>query len=330
VGPLANATLTVCMQGLSNLACGTAGQICEDCGLGGICASQQCTAAPDSGGSAYCVENCVTGCCDPNGVCHDPTDTACGMLGAPCVDCTTFGAQCQDICVAPDGGTLCSQTCDGCCDAQGQCQLGFADAQCGQYGATCSDCTALVPASTCEEDIHPRVCTSQQTACPAAYPTCPPGLQIRAPAVQRVCSATDLLDAAAGCADGVTSSPTCGAFYGREASSNPACAACLEVFDFDFVDQTGIRTCVAPYVSAACNHNSACVADCTREACAACDDGTSQCETQAQTGACAAFTQADECITQALSGPAAVCNPTTYQGKFGAWLQAVGAKYCGQ
>ena len=105
----------------------------------------------------------------------------------------------------------------------------------------------------------------------------------------------------------------------------------MKQFDFDFVDQIGIRTCVAPFVDATCNHNSACIADCTAESCFHCPDNasTSQCETQVQAATCAAYTQADQCVVQALAGAAAFCNPVTYQGHFGAWLQGVGAKYCG-
>jgi hypothetical protein len=121
-------------------------------------------------------------------------------------------------------------------------------------------------------------------------------------------------------------------FFSFEQGNDMACANCLSPFDYDFVAQSGIRACVAPYLSATCNHNSACIADCTTEACQGCQGqaATEQCEAQSQTGACAVFISADQCVSQALSGPAAVCNPTTYQGNFGSWLQAVGEKYCAQ
>lgn len=46
---------------------------------------------------AACQAACV-GCCDLLGVCHDGTVTAqCGLSGARCIDCTTYGAYCNTI-----------------------------------------------------------------------------------------------------------------------------------------------------------------------------------------------------------------------------------------
>jgi hypothetical protein len=140
----------------------------------------------------------------------------------------------------------------------------------------------------------------------------------------------ELQSAAAACAGGA-STTACAAFFNFESGSNPSCNNCLQAFDYDFVTQVGTRACVAPYIDAACNHNSACIADCVTESCYPCVDSssTTACDTQVQTGTCAAYFQADQCVTQALAGAGAVCNPATYQNNFGAWLQAVGAQYCG-
>ncbi len=185
----------------------------------------------------------------------------------------------------------------------------------------------LKPASTCDVNVFPRVCASEQTQCPAPYPSCPSPLEQAAPTRQNVCSTADLQNAAAACAGGASTN-TCNNFFG---SVNTPCSNCLQPFDVDFVAQTGIRACVAPYVDATCNHNSACIADCTAESCYGCPDSTttSLCDVQVQSGTCSTYTQADQCVVTALAGPAAVCNPVTYQGNFGAWLQGVGAKYCG-
>ena len=166
--------------------------------------------------------------------------------------------------------------------------------------------------------------------CPAPYPSCPAGLQQRAPTRQSVCSAIELQNAGAACSKGASTTP-CGAFFGFESTANPACAACLQPFDVDFAAQSGVRTCVAPFVDAACNHNSACLVDCMTQSCFDCLDAASasQCQTQVLSGTCASYDQADQCVTQALRGAAAVCSPATYQGAFGGWLQAVGATYCG-
>lgn len=316
-----------CQPGSASTQCGTGGAICTSC-LPGFCLNQQC-GSHDTDSGPPCV-----GCYDPSsGACVPGTaDKQCGSNDAPCLDCTKYGATCDGsgLCSSPDGSVPCPQSCDGCCDANGNCQIGFADVQCGERGAACQDCTALRPTSACDFSVAPRACASRQTQCPAAYPSCPAGLQEPAPIAQKVCSANDLANAAVACSDG-PSAGTCSAFFDFESKSNGACATCLQAFDADFAAQIGIRACVAPLVDASCNHNSACVVDCVTYSCYQCldDASTAQCESQALSGTCLAYTQADGCVTQALGGPAALCNPTTYQGKFGAWLQAVGTRYCG-
>lgn len=334
-----------CQQGLADLACGNSGAECVDCGgVGEVCSNQEC-AYPSA--SAACERTCA-GCCDPLGNCAVGTsDTTCGRGGELCADCSTVGARCQyNTCFAPDGGSTCFDTCDGCCDALGNCQFGLLDTQCGTAGpgSACQDCTRLTPPSTC--DVGARVCASQQTACPAAYTGCPAALTDEAPVRQHVCSMDDLQNVASACAGGVDTA-ACEQFQFAE---DPACLGCLQIFAFPIPVSGGsipasgganlvvteaysmlaaIRLCAAPFVDAACNHNSACLADCLAQACNGCLSSTA-CETQAQSGTCAAFSATDQCITVALAGPAALCNPATYQGNFGAWVQAVGTQYCAQ
>ena len=230
----------------------------------------------------------------------------------------------------PDGGEPCSQSCGGCCDTSGVCHPGFTDQGCGQFGSTCLDCTNYKPPSTCDVNVSPRTCVNLQTECPGTYPSCPAALQEPAPVTQKVCSIDEVQNAATGCAGGPNTAG-CNAFFNLEATSNPACVGCLEAFSYDFADGTGIRLCVEPFVDAACNHNSACVLECVEEACYDCPDTPSAvlCGTQVQSSACAAYFQADACVTAALNGAGAVCNPATYQGSYSAWFQAVGAHYCG-
>jgi hypothetical protein len=324
-----------CQQGVTSLQCGTQGANCANClVLGGpyVCsAKQQCVPAPASDGGFACnMQTCQGGCCDASGICQQGfSSTQCGGGGRQCLDCTKLAGQCiGQACFAADGGMPCSQSCAGCCDGSGTCQGGVLNTQCGETGDACRDCTALKPASTCDLNVSPRVCASQQVQCPAPYPSCPSPLLQSSPPRQTVCSASDLQNAAAACSGGA-SAVTCSNFFGG--SINTACRNCLQPFDVDFVAQSGIRACVAPFVDATCNHNSACIADCTAESCYGCSDPTTttQCETQAQSGTCATYTQADQCVSTALAGPGSVCNPVTYQGSFGAWLQAVGTKYCG-
>jgi hypothetical protein len=210
----------------------------------------------------------------------------------------------------------------------GACQVGFADVRCGGAGSACVDCTALVPASTCDVNGSPPRCKSEeQPACPAAYPGCPAGLAMVPFPAQNACSASDLLSAAGACAGGAHTYE-CNYFFSMAVDST--CAACLGAFDYDFVEQVGIALCLTPYLSATCSHTSACIVDCVQFSCQSCPDSGSaeSCDLQVQSSACASYVQ-DPCIAQALSLAGAVCNPSTYQDQFGAWLMAVGAKACG-
>jgi hypothetical protein len=313
----------VCQKGTANASCGTAGVACQSCTvLGLVCSHNRCGAA--DGGAACGWFNC-NACCDASGNCVAKTsDTQCGALGSACADCSKLGDQCvEGACTAPDGAVVCSASCEGCCDASGACQLGFVDTQCGSFGAACQDCTSETPASTCDVGASPRTCANEQTSCPGAYSGCPAALREQALAQhQGVCSATDLENAAVGCAAGQTAAP-CLLFNG-----NQACGACLLSFS-DEVTDFAIRRCAAPFLDATCSHEAACLDDCVTQACATCVMGYNiGCSAESNT--CAAYVQASACVNEALSGPAAVCNPATYQGNYGAWLAAVGALYCGQ
>jgi hypothetical protein len=333
-----------CQQGLTGIACGQWGRNCLDCAaVGKVCSNQQC-AAPS--GRPPCNQECRGGCCDVLGNCLAGTlDTQCGQEGQVCADCTTSGGQCAaGSCVGADGGPTCVDTCGGCCDAVGNCQSGFLDTQCstGFPGDLCQDCTQLDPPSTC--DINAGACASQRMTCPSAYVGCPAALQEAPPAVQAVCSMNELENAAAACA--VLDDVQCLDF--QMASSGSPCFACLQTFAFGTpvwvsadteatvspLMQASMRACVAPYVDATCNHNSACIADCLTEVCLDCvadlPDGGDACVAQAQSGTCASYLALDSCVTDALSGPAAFCDPATYSGNFGAWLLAVGTHYCGE
>ncbi len=324
----------VCELGTASTACGTGGVTCLSCvALGQSCSNQRCTGA--DGGAGCGSFNCG-GCCDDSGACVPvDSDTNCGVKGNRCTDCATLGARCLlGACTSPDGAIPCAQSCAGCCDNSGTCQLGFIDTQCGGQGQSCQDCTSQTPASTCDLSVFPRTCASEQTTCPAVYAGCPVALQAQSPAHEAACSTTDLQNVAAACPGG-PNSPTCRAFL--EGESN--CIACLQAFAYDFTIPFGVHACLAAYLDAMCNHSVACLDDCLTQACANCVVAATpagpllgyaaQCGTQAQTGTCASEVQASACANAVLDGAGALCNPATYQGNFGAWLQAVGAAYCG-
>lgn len=318
-----------CQQGITGSVCGGFGTTCQNClSSGALCTGQTCT---NPGTATGCNPETCGGCCDALGRCiQGPVDRACGASGNRCVDCIELGSRCVDgECIAPDGGTICSQSCAGCCDSNGDCASGFADTQCGESGGDCEDCTALASPSTCDENVSPRTCASQQMLCPQPYPGCPAGLQQPAPARQHVCDPSDLQAFGAACSAGAHTSE-CDLFLNGESSVDPDCYNCFQPFVFDFSEQAGIRSCVVPFLDTTCNGNNSCIVDCLAQSCYECGDGPSaaQCDAQVQAGACSAYFQGDACVTQALAGAGAVCNPSTYQQNLGAWLQAVGEKYC--
>jgi hypothetical protein len=252
-------------------------------------------------------------------------DNACGF-GGTCQDCTVSGQTCQ--------GQFCQSACNpgncqGCCDSNQVCQPGFLDSQCGGFGNACTNCTTLSPPSTCNGGLFPPTCASQQMQCPAPYGGCfvPP---TQPPFPQPVCSTNDLQNGAAACAGGPFTS-ACFNFFNFEFSQNPACGQCLQPFDTDFASQTGIFACIAPFVNATCNQETACAGDCQTQSCQQCPDQMSfdMCVGSVGTGQCSSFQgTAGMCEQGAFAGPGAFCNPAKYPD-YGHWLQAVGTQYCG-
>jgi hypothetical protein len=170
--------------------------------------------------------------------------------------------------------------------------------------------------------------------CPVAYSGCPAALAEQVmPPHQAACAPTDLEGAALACAgDWASAAEACV----NVLNASSPCGACLQSFgNFDPSNPVALHVCAAPYLDAACSHTLACAEDCASQACANCAGalpGTNEeCTAQAQSGTCSAYaTSASACLAKALAGPAAFCNPATYQNDFGAWLQGVGTVYCGQ
>jgi hypothetical protein len=149
------------------------------------------------------------------------------------------------------------------------------------------------------------------------------------PPTESVCPATDLTNAVEACQAGAKSAG-CVAFFQFEQKQHPACAACLAPFDYDFTQYLGIIDCVTPFLTSTCNHELACLVNCVDTTCAQCQGqgAVSQCQSEAPGLQCSSFQSGANCVTAAVtSGPGSFCAPT---GAYGAWLQRVGAHYCGQ
>jgi hypothetical protein len=324
-----------CQRGDSVTLCGSGGGACTNClGLpnaGCDPNAHKCTSA----GLPCTPANCK-GCCSGTTCLGGGDSTACGAGGQVCQNCQAIGQQCSLArgsfsCVPPPPPPCNATNCAGCCDATGECLPGFIDSECGQNGAVCIDCT--LTASTCDVNIAPRTCTNQQNQCPLTYLSCPAGLLTPTEAFsQNVCSQRELQNAGSACSAGAHTL-ACSSFFMFEQMQNPACARCLSSFNFDFTELKGILECVSPFVSSTCNHDIACVFDCATQTCQKCPDppSTQQCEAQSVMAGCATYSatlQTDNCLAQAVLGGGSFC--FNQGGNFGAWLQAVGTRYCGQ
>lgn len=316
----------VCMGGGNNNACGFGGNQCKDCTLGGLVCNGMGACVPPP---PLCnPQTCPSGCCTGNVCAVGTQDTSCGTGGAQCQNCQAMMETCKGQTCVPIVTTCTPQNCAGCCDAQGTCQPGFLNGQCGQNGAACVNCSAQ--GTTCDTAVMPRVCTNQQTTCPAPYNSCPNGVSTAIPPVQRgACTGSDLANARSACAGGAHTNG-CASFFAFEQQQRPACAACLRTFDSDFQEATGLFACVAPFVSQSCDHTTGCATDCDTKSCAMCDPGSvSQCQATVRQGQCGQFYQQAACVFPAFMGAGSFCNPQNYGGNFGAWLQGVGGHYCG-
>ncbi|HEY3817437.1 MAG TPA: hypothetical protein VGL81_09715 [Polyangiaceae bacterium] len=325
-----------CLQGNDPAACGTNGQLCADC----TSKDQTCLGGSDAGfGGGSCgtapppvcdAKTCPTGCCDGTLCLPGNLDSFCGTGGGICTNCGAAKKTCTAQACVGAAPTCDATNCQGCCDQNNACQPGFIDTECGESGASCQDCTQIVPASTCDVSVTPRLCTDEQVQCPAPYASCPAGLETPSPTQQSVCSQSDLQNAQAAC-EGGAHSTACVSFFAFEKSQNPSCASCLTPFDYDFSELTGLTTCAAPFTDPTCNHITACLVDCTDKACAQCVDpgALADCQEGVPNTVCASYYNDAQCIDDAFFGPGSFCDPDEGTGQFGDWLLPVGQYYCG-
>jgi hypothetical protein len=176
------------------------------------------------------------------------------------------------------------------------------------------------------------VCRNQQNTCPANYPGCGASVTTTSPATSHACTNTELANAQAACAAGADAA-SCVAFFQFEQTNSPSCYSCLSPFDQPLSQSefNGIFKCLAPFVSASCDHDTGCATDCQNLSCNQCSGqaATDQCRFDVTRGECASNFAAASCVQTALGGAGAFCNPQNYSFNFGAWLQGVGGHYCG-
>jgi hypothetical protein len=184
-----------CRTGWDSWACGTSGQVCQNCNDPGT----QCVGTSSGGGlcvstNPTCGPNNCKGCCECDGTsggckCLDGYDSyACGSGGQVCQDCNLGAAMCQP---SPIGGGQCVNVpppqdcgpwnCGGCCTNTypSQCVGGLDSWQCGSGGQMCTSC---YPGQTCAwQPWGGGVCTSYPDGglppdggVPDAMPVCGP------------------------------------------------------------------------------------------------------------------------------------------------------------
>lgn len=302
-----------CRPGTSNGECGSDGEQCESCSSTGL----QCSVP-----GGYCAfvpscssATCPNGCCDASGVCRDGrNDQACGSSGGTCSNCASSGQAC-----APQGfcynGTHCGpDNCAGCCTGNGQCRPGSGNQACGQFGGLCENCGAQ--GETCQG----QVCSNGST-CPAAYPGCSPSAATSPAFRSNACSSDDLNQLATGCSQG-----SCGSAFGQLLNRNPSCYDCM----LQFTGDDAYSRCLAPFLSASCNHSFTCAAQCNQAACGTCSDADQDAcgnEVFGSGGDCEDYLVGLYCNQAAITGPAAFCQ---FNGDVGDWLLGVGNYFCGQ
>jgi hypothetical protein len=157
--------------GSSDFTCGASGSACVDCTTtGSHCVGGACVAGCDAA-------TCPGGCC-AGGVCLPLSDATCGPPGSACTDCSQLGLACNSsgVCIATCDASTCAS---GCCNSAGHCALGIIDAECGQLGGLCTDCSAFGmkcsaqschPASPCGGYEQPCCEVSGQPPCSGPTP----------------------------------------------------------------------------------------------------------------------------------------------------------------
>ncbi len=169
-----------CTQGIDNTACGRGGEACNDCTPSArVCAPRdqpdgRTCVTPPACGPLTCA-----GCCIGNVCTAGNQDTACGLKGDACTNCTGTNQTCDAAGVCTGVATCSPANCNGCCDGN-TCVPGTDAATCGARGQACRDCG---PGGTCQPG---GLCSNP--ACSAANcPGCCQGDRCLAGFTSRAC-----------------------------------------------------------------------------------------------------------------------------------------------
>jgi hypothetical protein len=329
-----------CVVATTPAACGKGGQACVGCGANETCNAGVCTPQANCGPA-----NCA-GCCIGADVCAvGSQNTACGLAGAQCLNCTGQGKVCQGgSCQTPVCGP---GNCAGCCSGN-TCVIGTQDNACGQAGAACNDCTpgnqvcqgrvcqakcgpgncagCCTPANACALGFTNGSCGSGGAACSnctAVGSTCDTlvnprvctNAQNQCPAGYANCPAgvtTPVTPSLQGLCDDVTELDPIQAACSAPAPGGPDTVACIAAFQQLAVSNPACAACLAPFDVPFTQLTGIyrCAAPFVSAAC----NRSTGCATDCQDTSCTQCPPAseDQCRNQ-VNGGGGQCNPFVQQ-----------------
>ena len=139
-----------CRAGLESVACGIGGYDCVDC----TAFNASCNASNHQCGPAEACgpTTCPNGCCDGNKCVDGTSDWACGTGGQACVGCSMYSTCDPEMQQCVESQECGSWNCEGCCDANGECQWGGDAWACGIGGMKCANCSEM--GLSCDPDSY--------------------------------------------------------------------------------------------------------------------------------------------------------------------------------
>jgi|GEM_PF-1834739 hypothetical protein len=208
-----------CAPGNANDACGKPGAQCASCTQfnatckSGIClgctpnCAGKCKGAPDGCGGT-CAQSQCKGCCEKGQCQAGNTQTACGVTGGQCSNCSTkqmacsagkcetkggtnpgggdnfppadspsCTPDCDEKCMGEAdgcGGICWNNTCSGCCSSYGECLSGLSDIACGNYGSSCDVCPLDHQGYDWTCSLYTQTCVKDQATSSTPAPNNPP------------------------------------------------------------------------------------------------------------------------------------------------------------
>jgi hypothetical protein len=162
--------------------------------------------------------------------------------------------------------------------------------------------------------------------CPAGYGGCSPDSATPPAAASTSCTTSDLAAIRQACPGPDGGAAGCSASFQKLLATNPPCYGCLS----QFFGTGAYARCLAPYLTASCNHALTCASACQTATCDGCPAaGAKACDSAVfdQGGECTPWIYGYFCAQAAIGGPGAFCDFSKVNDA-GIWLEIVGQHYC--